>query len=94
VIERQFHQERLANSAIDIYLSTAALSRATAAIGKHGEEKAHADIDNARIFVSMALRRTRRALRAITNNQDARLKRLAESALESGMLTVETPTDV
>ncbi|MBK7661668.1 MAG: hypothetical protein IPJ28_22220 [Betaproteobacteria bacterium] len=94
VIERQFHQERLANSAIDIYLSTAALSRATAAIGKVGEEKAHADIDNARIFVSMAMRRTRRALRAITHNQDARLKKLAEAALESGMLTVETPTDV
>ena len=95
VIERQFHQDRLANSAIDIFLSTAALSRATAAIGKAGsEEKAHADIDNARIFVSMAMRRTRRALRALEHNQDARLKKLAETALESGMLTVETPTDV
>jgi hypothetical protein len=94
VIERQFHQDRLANSAIDIFLSTAALSRATAAIGKHGEEKAKADIDNARIFVSMAMRRTRRALRARERNQDARLKTLAETALETGMLTVETPTDV
>jgi acyl-CoA dehydrogenase family protein 9 len=94
VIERQFHQERLANSAIDIYLSTATLSRASWAIAKAGgPDKAAADIDNARIFVSMAMRRTRRALRALENNQDARLKALAERALESGTLTVETPTD-
>ena len=95
VIERQFHQERLANSAIDIFLCTATLARATAAIEKAGsEEKAGADLDNARIFISTAMRRTRRAIRALDRNQDARLKRLAESALESGMLTVETPTDV
>jgi len=95
VIERQFHQERLANAAIDIYLSTATLSRATWAIGRAGgADKAAADIDNARIFVAMAMRRTRRALRALERNQDARLKVLAERALESGSLTVATPTDM
>jgi acyl-CoA dehydrogenase family protein 9 len=94
VIERQFHQERLANVAIDIFLATATLSRATWAIGKAGgAEKAAADIDNARIFISMAMRRTRRALRALEHNQDARLKALAERAMETGTLTVETPTD-
>ena len=94
VIERQFHQERLANAAIDIFLSAATLSRATWAIGRAGStEKAAADLDNARIFVSMAMRRTRRALRALERNQDARVKRLAERALESGTLTVDTPTD-
>jgi acyl-CoA dehydrogenase family protein 9 len=95
VIERQFHQERLANAAIDVYLSTATLSRATWAIAKAGSvDQAAADVDNARIFISMAMRRTRRALRALERNQDARLKRVAERALESGSLTVETPTDV
>jgi acyl-CoA dehydrogenase family protein 9 len=94
VIERQFHQERLANAAIDIFLSTATLSRATWAIGKAGSvDKAAADLDNARIFISMAMRRTRRAIRALERNQDARMKGLAERALESGTLTVETPTD-
>jgi acyl-CoA dehydrogenase family protein 9 len=94
VIERQFHQERLANCAIDVYLSTATLSRATWAIGKAGgPENAAADIDNARIFISLAMRRTRRALRALEHNQDARLKAIAERALESGSLTVQTPTD-
>jgi very long chain acyl-CoA dehydrogenase len=94
VIERQFHQERLANAAIDIYLSTATLSRASWAIERAGgPEKAAADVDNARIFVSMAMRRTRRALRALEHHQDGRLKAIAERALESGSLTVETPTD-
>ncbi len=94
VIERQFHQERLANSAIDIFLSTATLSRATWAIARAGgADQAAADLDNARIFISMAMRRTRRALRALERNQDARLKGLAERALESGSLTVQTPTD-
>jgi acyl-CoA dehydrogenase family protein 9 len=94
VIERQFHQERLANAAIDIFLSTATLSRATWAIGRAGGvDKAAADLDNARIFITMAMRRTRRALRALDRNQDARLKALAERALESGSLTVDTPTD-
>ncbi|MFO1324433.1 MAG: acyl-CoA dehydrogenase family protein [Burkholderiales bacterium] len=94
VIERQFHQERLANAAIDIFLSTATLSRATWAIARAGGvDHAAADLDNARIFVSMAMRRTRRALRALEHNQDARLKVLAERALETGSLTVDTPTD-
>jgi acyl-CoA dehydrogenase family protein 9 len=94
VIERQFHQERLANAAIDIYLSTATLSRATWAIAKAGSAEAAApDIDNARIFIAMAMRRTRRALRALEHNQDARVKALAERALENGSLTVTTPTD-
>ena len=36
IIEQQFHQERMANAAIDIFLATATLSRATWAIEKAG----------------------------------------------------------
>ena len=94
IIEKQFHQERMANTAIDVFLSTAALSRATWAIKKAGSaEKAAADVDNAKIFVSMAMRRAKRAIRGLEYNQDARLKSIAERALESGDLTVPTPTD-
>jgi acyl-CoA dehydrogenase family protein 9 len=94
VIERQFHQERLANAAIDIYLSTAVLSRATWAIRKAGSvSKAAADLENARIFIPMAMRRARRAVRALERNQDERMTSLATRALESGELTVGTPTD-
>jgi acyl-CoA dehydrogenase family member 9 len=94
VIEHQFQQERMANAAIDIYLATATLSRASWAIDKAGgTEQAAADLDNARIFIPMAMRRARRNVRALDRNQDARLEALAERALESGSLTVAAPTD-
>ena len=49
VIEHQFQQERMANAAIDVYLATATLSRASWAIAKAGgPEQAEADLDNAR----------------------------------------------
>jgi acyl-CoA dehydrogenase family protein 9 len=94
VIEHQFQQERMANVAIDVYLATATLSRASWAVTKAGGPlKAEADLDNARIFIPMAMRRARRNVRALERNQDLRLKSLAERALESGSLTVPAPTD-
>ena len=94
IIERQFHQERMANAAIDIYMSVAVLSRATAAINAAGSpEAAAADLDHARVFIPAAMRRVRRSVRALAHNQDERLKRIAEGALESGQLTVPPPTD-
>jgi len=84
----------MANAAIDIYLATATLSRATGAIEKTGSpEKAAADVENARIFIPAAMRRARRSVRALERNQDGRLKAVAQRALESGALTVLTPTD-
>jgi acyl-CoA dehydrogenase family protein 9 len=94
IIERQMLQERMANAAIDIYLSTAVLSRATAAIEKHGAEAAKADLDAAHLFISMSMRRTRRAIRAVERNSDERMRNVAQRALDTGDLTVPTPTDV
>ncbi len=93
IIERQMLQERMANAAIDIYLSTAVLSRATSALKKHGVAGAKDDLDAAKIFISMAMRRARRAIRAIEKNQDDRLRALAKRAYDTGDLTVPTPTD-
>jgi acyl-CoA dehydrogenase family member 9 len=93
IIERQMLQERMANAAIDIYLSTAVLSRATSALQKHGVDAAAADLDAARIFVPMSMRRARRAIRALERNQDDRVRALAQRALDTGDLTVPTPTD-
>jgi acyl-CoA dehydrogenase family protein 9 len=93
IIERQMLQERMANAAIDIYFSTAVLSRVTSAIEKHGEAGAEADLEAARIFIPMAMRRTRRAIRALHHNQDERISKMAKRALDSGDLTVPTPTD-
>jgi acyl-CoA dehydrogenase family member 9 len=94
IIERQFQQERMAKAAIDLFLSTAVLSRATWAIGQAGGvEGAAADLDAARIFIPMATRRARRQIRALDEHQDDRLRSVAARALETGDLTVPTPTD-
>ena len=94
IIERQFDQERMANAAIDIYISACTLMRASWAIDRAGgPEKAAADLDHAKLFVPAAARRARRAVRAMDRNQDVRLKAIAERALASGVLTVRVPTD-
>jgi len=93
IIERQMLQERMANAAIDIYLSTAVLSRVTSVLNKHGVDGAKDDLDAARMFVPMAMRRTRRAIRAIEKNGDDRVRAIAKRAMDTGDLTVPTPTD-
>jgi acyl-CoA dehydrogenase family member 9 len=91
IIEKQFLQERMANAAIDVYHAMAVLSRASAALEAAGgaTDACAGDLDCARIFVPMAMRRARRSVRALGRNQDARLKAMAERALESGELIHE-----
>ncbi|MCY7379837.1 MAG: acyl-CoA dehydrogenase family protein [Gemmatimonadaceae bacterium] len=94
VIERQFLQLRLANAAIDIYMAVATLSRTTWEIERAGSvEAATAEIDCARVFIPAAMRRARRNVRALKANQDARLKAIAERALDSAELAPVPPTD-
>ncbi len=95
IIERQYVQERLANAAIDLFLATATLSRITAEIEQaNGDlEAVDAELDCARVFVHMAYRRARRALKALKANQDARLDAIAERAVEAVDLAPPAPTD-
>jgi hypothetical protein len=70
------------------------LSRTTWEIERAGGvEGAASELDCARVFIPAAMRRARRHIRALRINQDARLKSIAERALESGELAPETPTD-
>jgi acyl-CoA dehydrogenase family protein 9 len=94
IIERQFLQERMAKASMDLYLSTAVLSRVTWAIEKQGLEGAAADLEVARIFIPMATRRAQRQITALDTHQDDRLRAVAQRALDTGDLTVPTPTDV
>src|SRR3954471_6170611 len=95
IIERQFQQERMANVAIDIFLSVSVLSRTTWEIERAGsEEAAKAQLDCARIFVPMASRRARRNIRGLRRNQDQRMRAIAEHALATSTLGPEAPTDV
>ena len=94
VIERQFLQLRLANVAIDVYMSVAVLSRTTWEIKRAGGvDAAAAQIDCARVFIPAAMRRARRNVRALRRNQDARLTAIAGRALETAQLSPPPPTD-
>jgi acyl-CoA dehydrogenase family protein 9 len=94
IVDMQFVQERLANAAIDIFVATAVLSRTTWEIERlGGETAAEAQLDCARIFVPLAYRRARRNIRAVSKNQNPRLKAMAERALASTELAPESPTD-
>ncbi|MEO8336308.1 MAG: acyl-CoA dehydrogenase family protein [bacterium] len=94
IIEKQFIQLRLANAAIDIFLSVAVLSRTTWEIERMGSvEAAESELDCARVFIPAAMRRARRNIRALRINQDKRLSAIAQRALESGELAPETPSD-
>ena len=94
VIERQFLQLRLANAAIDIYMSVAVLSRTTWEIERAGGvDAAAAELDCARVFIPAAMRRARRNIRALRVNQDDRLKAIAERALENVDLAPVAPSD-
>ena len=95
IVDRQYVQERLANAAIDLFMATATLSRATAELEAAGgdESKVEAELDCARVFVHAAYRRARRSLRALRNNQDKRLDAIAERAVELKDLAPPAPTD-
>jgi acyl-CoA dehydrogenase family protein 9 len=95
IVDRQYVQERLANAAIDLFMATATLSRATSELERAGgdETKVAAELDCARVFVHAAYRRTRRSLRALRTNQDKRLDAIAERAVETKELAPPAPPD-
>jgi acyl-CoA dehydrogenase family protein 9 len=87
VIGKQYHQERLANVAIDLYASVAVLSRATAAAARKGGEKAAEEIRLAKAFVNGAKYRIVGQLKEMDRNvgdprdgTDASRTEIAESA--------------
>ncbi len=83
VIGKEYHQERLANVAIDLYASVAVLSRATAAIARHGSDKAAAETRVARAFVEGAKYRMVGHLKEMDKNRDAEQTAISETAYSS-----------
>lgn len=95
IIERQMIQERLADAAIDLFVSTATLARASMELERAGgnEDTVRRELDCARLFLGMAARRTRRNLRAVHRNVDARIRAIAKEAVDSGDLAPPMPLD-
>jgi acyl-CoA dehydrogenase family protein 9 len=80
VIGKEYHQERLANVAIDLYASLAVLSRATAAIEARGAEKSAEEVRVAKAFVEGAKYRMVGHLKEMDKNRDAALTAIADTA--------------
>ena len=80
VIGKQYHQERLANIAVDLYASLAVLSRATAAIQKQGAQKVSEEVRLAKVFVQGAKYRMVGHLKEMDKNRDAEQTAVSETA--------------
>jgi acyl-CoA dehydrogenase family protein 9 len=83
VIAKEYHQERLANIAIDLYGSLAVLSRATSAIGARGAEAAADEVRVAKAFVEGAKYRMVGHLKEMDKNRDAEQTAISETAYSS-----------
>ncbi len=83
VIQKQYHQDRLANVVIDLYASLAVLSRATSAIDRHGAAKAGEEIRLAKAFVRGAKYRMVGHLKEMDKNRDAEQTAISETAYGS-----------
>jgi len=80
VIEKEYHQERLANVAIELYASLCTLSRASAAYSRLGPEKSNDQIRVARTFVQGAKYRMVALLKEMDKNRDAEQTAISEMA--------------
>ncbi|MEO7040874.1 MAG: hypothetical protein ABI035_01285, partial [Gemmatimonadaceae bacterium] len=87
-------QERMADAAIGIYMSTAVLSRTTWEIERAGSvDAAKAEMDCAQLFLADRFRQVRRSIRRISRNQDDRMRAVAGRVLETGEPAPVPPTD-
>jgi alkylation response protein AidB-like acyl-CoA dehydrogenase len=84
ILERQYLQERIADAACDLYASSCTLSRLdhllTRANGNPDEIRR--DVQAGRYFLTLARRRIRQNLAALTDNDDAATTATANAVLE------------
>jgi acyl-CoA dehydrogenase family protein 9 len=89
ILEREYLQKRLADAAIDLYATSACLSRATARVESVGEAGAADHIRLAHTFTNLAVRRIRRNLRMIERNSDRRFREVTAWLRERGEYSLE-----
>jgi alkylation response protein AidB-like acyl-CoA dehydrogenase len=84
VLERQYVQERIADAASDLYASSCTLSRLDHLLtqGNHSPAEVQRDVAAGRYFLTLANRRIRQNLAALTDNDDAQTTAAANAALE------------
>jgi acyl-CoA dehydrogenase family member 9 len=84
VIERQFHQKRLASAVSDIYGQVAVLSRVTSHLEEHGVEPSGQELYIAQTFCTRAAARVTLTLDQVESNDDERMTAIAKLAYKRG----------
>jgi acyl-CoA dehydrogenase family protein 9 len=84
VIERQFHQKRLADAVADVYAQVAVLSRVTAILEEQGVEPSGQERYIAETFCTRAARRVEASLDQVEQNDDERMTAIAKLAYKRG----------
>jgi acyl-CoA dehydrogenase family protein 9 len=84
VMERQFHQKRLADAAADIYAQIAVLSRVTSIFEDHGVELSAQERYIADTFCTRAAGRVRSRFDQLERNDDERISAIARLAYKRG----------
>jgi acyl-CoA dehydrogenase family member 9 len=84
IVERQYHQKRLAGAVSDIYAQIAVLSRVTDHLEEHGPQPSGQERYIAQTFCSRAATRVQLALDQVEANDDERMVAIAKLALKHG----------
>ena len=84
IIERQFHQKRLADAVSDIYAQIAVLSRVTSIFEDHGVEPSGQENYIAKTFCTRAAQRVNAQLDQVEHNDDERMTAIAKLAYKRG----------
>jgi alkylation response protein AidB-like acyl-CoA dehydrogenase len=87
IIGKQFASRRLADMMIDLFVLASVLSRVSASVGERGAEAAAQELEILRVFTGQARERVERNYARIDDNDDERIKALADHAVQAGGYT-------
>jgi len=90
IIGKQFATRRMADVMIDLFIFACMLSRVSAAIEAHGEEKAATEVQMLKIFAGKVKRRCAQNFHDIDDNEDELMKSVADFAYEHEGFTWDT----
>lgn len=94
IVHKQFVQERMADSAIGLYLACATISRTTWELNNaKSPQEAQEYVDCAKLFLSNTCRTLRVTIKGISKNSDKKMTTVALQAITSGKPAPRDPTD-
>ena len=84
IVEREFIHERISNSAIDLYMMLAVISRVQSDVAAKGESSCSRELNLARLFCRQAASRVDAAIVALDKNDDDLVGKISDEAVSAG----------